>query len=182
MHIHLPPRLCSDRQPGTAYQRIARKPLDDVMWYSCCSKTDISRERASHSFQSMTLRFWLHYRNLLLLLTFSILNTLFSQHHKLPPIYSAPTLEYAKFRSFCERNCTKWLLTFILDKDRSTTMEARQELLCLHGSTSAASIHLMSPAANLWKRPNGLSVPFVFPQTNHSHLFHWHYLEQRDRH
>lgn len=172
MHIDLPPCLCSDHQPGTTYQWIPRKPRDDVMWYSCCSKADISGERASHSFQSMTRKFWLHFPNLLIPHTFSILKTLFSGHQKLPPVHYA--LKYAKFRSFGDKNDAKWSTTFILDKDRLTTMEAWQELLCLQGSQL---LHLRSPADYLWERPSGLSLPFVFPQTNHNHihLFHWNH-------
>lgn len=62
------PHTCTS---GTSYQQIPRKPLDDVMWYGCCSKTDISGERAPHSFQSMTQKFWLQYPNLVLQLPHS---------------------------------------------------------------------------------------------------------------
>lgn len=51
---HLPLSLGLGNQPGAAWNsleqpisRIKRKPLS----YSCCSKTDVSQERASHSFQ-----------------------------------------------------------------------------------------------------------------------------------
>lgn len=60
---------------------------------------------------------------------------------------------------------------------------ARQELLCLHSSNQAVSIDSMSPAENLWKKASGPSAPFVLPQNNHSHLFHWHRsTERRDGH
>lgn len=48
---------CPAHQPDSAYQRIPRKPLDDVMWRGCCSKVDISGERTPHSFQSLTQTF-----------------------------------------------------------------------------------------------------------------------------
>lgn len=47
VHMHIHPLLLfgSDRHPGTSYQWIPRKPLDDVMRYSCFSKSDIRGEQ-----------------------------------------------------------------------------------------------------------------------------------------
>ncbi|KAI9534901.1 hypothetical protein NQZ68_010287, partial [Dissostichus eleginoides] len=64
--MHPPPPLPPPLFRPSAYQRIPRKPRGDVMRYGFCSNTDISVERAPHSFQSMTQNFWLPFWNLLL--------------------------------------------------------------------------------------------------------------------
>lgn len=63
MHMHT---RHSDHQSETAYQRIPRKPLDDVMWYGCCFQDWHQWGESSSFFPECDPKFWLLFPNLLL--------------------------------------------------------------------------------------------------------------------
>lgn len=115
-HMHVHPYSDSDHQLRTAYQQIPRKPLDDVMWYSCCSKNDISGERASYSFHSKIQRFLapLPKSNVPLQLP----------HSPTPSQYW--TSCFPSSHLCLQNNYTIWSLTFILDENAFTMLWLRQ--------------------------------------------------------
>lgn len=136
----------------TAYQRIPRKPLDDVMRWGCRSNTDISRERE---------------RELLILSRVwpkgfgSTGRTYRSSSPSAPPSRTSCFSQQPKsrIRQVLAHIHTGWgrFCPFA-----ATITEARREVLCLHGSTWAASFRSKVP----WTRwiyfgvtPSGPSVP-----------------------
>lgn len=146
------------------------------MWCGSCSKTDISWGENSSFFPANDPTFLAPYPHLLfwpppsppaLLISE---HYFFSLHSKLPSDvfpYNCWTgriyLSVIKTRPYhCPHS---WKLLSVL--------LARQEVLCLHISTSVASIQPLSPVDYLWVGPSGSSVPLRLPQTNHRLPFHW---------
>lgn len=107
----------------------------------------------------------------LLLQPFSFQNIiLFSLHSKLPsdvfPYNCRTGRIYLSVIKTPPYHCPhSWKLLSVL--------LVRQEVLCLHISTSVASIQPLSPVDYLWVGPSGSSVPLRLPQTNHRSPFHW---------
>lgn len=139
----------------TAYQRIPRKPLDDVMRWGCRSNTDISRERERERESSS---FFPEYDP-------KVLAPRAEPTAPAPP----PLLHPEHLASHNNQNLEiRQVLAHIhtgwgrFCPFAATITEARREVLCLHGSTWATSFRSKVP----WTRwiyfgvtPSGPSVP-----------------------
>jgi len=91
----------------------------------------------------------------------------------------SPPTPIDKYRKKAQNKTKKNPTTYLRPRSYRMRMRlaeitaARQELLCLHRSSSATSIPMSSPADYLWVRPSDPCVPPVFFQTHHRLLFHW---------